>query len=57
MSSSFREEIENSPILNILNKNIDFTAGVLAGTITPVVKDDKDPKINTEFEQTQDKQL
>lgn len=36
LAKKHAEEIKNSPELNTINKSIDFAAGILAGTITPV---------------------
>lgn len=37
LSKDLKDQIESDPVLNTINKSIDFAAGILAGTITPVV--------------------
>lgn len=45
LSKDFKEQIESSPELKALNKAIDFTSGVLAGTITPFVKENETAEV------------
>lgn len=55
LSKDFKQQIESDPKLNDLNKTIDFTAGVLAGTITPISdlndikKEGEDQKIESKI--------
>jgi peptide deformylase len=51
LSKEFKEEVENSPFLSSLNRNIDFVAGVLSGKITLSV-DSEDSKKTEMPEQT-----